>query len=604
MSGFAGFVNFDGAPADEHLLNRLTRYLVRRGPDGFSSRISGPAAMCHTLFRTVEKHPREVQPVSLDGVVWIIADARIDGQADLVRELQTSGDIVRPGMSDAELILAAYAEWGEACVDHLIGDFAFAIWDESKQRLLLARDQMGVKPMYYAVAGNVVVFSNSLDCMLLHPAVTDRLNDRAVGDFLLFEFNQDSSTTFYADIHRLPQGHSAVFTSSSPKLRKYWEVPIDDPLYLKRGSEYVDRFLSILDDVVGDRLRVPRVGVSMSGGLDSSSMAAIAAGLLRQRSGEAGVKAFTATDDGYDQEREYAQLVADFLHIPIDFFSTTRADYDPDWLNTRYHTPEPVVYPNFIAGNRSRFSCYAGFSPVMFYGEGPDNALRYEWNSHTRELLKRRRYSRLVGDIVNDTIAHRRIPTPRGLTKPLPARRHPSAYPTWLDPDFERRSDLTSRWAENLSPDSNPHPFRPSSHWSLKQRLWQSFFESFDVGETQALLEVRHPLADVRLIKYLLSVPALPWARNKHLIRVAMRGRLPDRVIARPKAWLVRQLWVERVIALGRPKFQPVAGIGAYVDLPRFGAGKETVGTFWMDFRVPSLNYWLANRQDNESQRS
>src|SRR5207245_9552075 len=137
---------------------------------------------------------RESQPFPLAGQMWIVADARVDAQAELIRELAARGEHVDKGVTDVELLLRAYGTWGEECVEHLLGDFAFAVWDGPRRRLFCARDHLGVKPLYYAHIGQSVVFSNTLDCVRLHPGVSTKLNDSALADFLLFGLNLEPGT--------------------------------------------------------------------------------------------------------------------------------------------------------------------------------------------------------------------------------------------------------------------------------------------------------------------------------------------------------------------------------------------------------------------------
>ena len=203
MSGIVGILNLDGSPVDHSLLRRLADYLTFRGPEAQEIWSQGPVGLGHAWLRTAEDTRPDTQPLSLDGQVWIVADARIDGRAELRQQLSSCGCHDLEEVPDAELILHSYLIWGEKCVKHLLGDFAVAIWDGPQRQLFCARDHFGIKPFYYAQVGNRLVFSNTLDCVRLHPQVSDKLNDLALGDFLLFDFNQDQSTTTFADIRRL-----------------------------------------------------------------------------------------------------------------------------------------------------------------------------------------------------------------------------------------------------------------------------------------------------------------------------------------------------------------------------------------------------------------
>ena len=183
--------------------------------------------------------------------------------------------------TDAELILRAYRVWGEQCVDHLLGDFVFAIWDAPRQRLFCARDQFGVKPFFYAQLGSLFLFSNTLDCIRQHPAVSNKLNDLAIADFLLFDMNQDPATTSFADIQRLPPAHTLTCEAgprlSSPLLDSFRRSARS---FQARPKNTSSASCELLDTAVADRLRTHSVAVFMSGGLDSPTVAASAKRVL------------------------------------------------------------------------------------------------------------------------------------------------------------------------------------------------------------------------------------------------------------------------------------------------------------------------------------
>ena len=128
--------------------------------------------------------------------------------------------------TDAALILHAYQVWGEACLAHLIGDFAFVIWDGRRRTLFCARDHFGVKPFYYARVANSLILSNTLNCIRQHPAVSDALNDLAIADFLLFDVNLEPGTTAFADVQRVPPAHTLTWSDAAPRLSCYWTLPL------------------------------------------------------------------------------------------------------------------------------------------------------------------------------------------------------------------------------------------------------------------------------------------------------------------------------------------------------------------------------------------
>jgi len=220
----------------------------------------------HAMLRTTRESLGERQPSNLEGRFWITADARLDNRAELTAELQRSGRAVRPNAPDSELILHAYAMWGTPCVEHLRGDFFFRCLDTRNNQLFCARDHFGIKPFYYTQRQGLFVFSNTLNCMRMHPDVSGELNDAAIGDFLLFGLNYDTATTSFRDIQRLPPAHSLSISAEGINIKRYWAPPTDGRIRYSKPEEYVENFQSLLQAAVEDRLRTDRVGILLSGG--------------------------------------------------------------------------------------------------------------------------------------------------------------------------------------------------------------------------------------------------------------------------------------------------------------------------------------------------
>ena len=208
MSGIVGIVERDGAPVDRPLLRSLTSFLSFRGPDAREVWAEGPVGFGNTLLRTTNESPGERQPLSLDGRLTITADARIDCRAELLSansECRAQSPEVRAGCRTDPARLRCLGRGVRAA---LRGDFAFAIWDARRKTLFCARDHFGVKPFYYAEIGESFLFSNTLNCLRLHPEVSEELNEAAIGDFLLFGMNCDLATSTFRDIRRLAPAHS------------------------------------------------------------------------------------------------------------------------------------------------------------------------------------------------------------------------------------------------------------------------------------------------------------------------------------------------------------------------------------------------------------
>src|SRR5581483_3512479 len=171
MSGILGIFHRDGKPVDPEDLGKLVDALRFRGPDEQRTWIDGNLAFGHTLLRTTWESEHEHQPFTLDGTTWLVCDARLDQRDELIASLGVDSQAPHLQLSDAELILRAYQRWGEGCVHHLLGEFAFAIWDAPARKLFCARDHLGLRPFYYAQLGETFIFSNDLRCLRHYPAI-------------------------------------------------------------------------------------------------------------------------------------------------------------------------------------------------------------------------------------------------------------------------------------------------------------------------------------------------------------------------------------------------------------------------------------------------
>jgi len=595
MSGFASIVNFDGAPVDLALLDRMTDVLEFRGPDGRHERLRDQAGFGFTLLRTTQESELEHQPCTFDQRVWIVGDVRLDARDELAAQLQAHGRDAMLARPDIELVLHAYHVWGEACVEHLQGDFAFVVWDASGRRLFGARDHMGVRPFYYAVKGSTVLVSNTLDCIRCHPAVSARRNESAIADFLLFEFNRDKATTFFEEIRRLPPGHCVLWTPQNQRMRQYWKLPIEEPLRYRRFDDYTEHFRDLLRTAVRDRLRFPQAAIYMSGGLDSPAIAVTACSFQDPAS----ITAFTYTFDGFDQERHFAGLVARHLGIQHQIRDGIAEGVNEHWDACRIRTPEPPSNPMLLDKDWAFARGMARSHRVVFYGEGPDNALWYEWQPYLRHLARQNRWGSLVGESLRHLIAHRRLP----LLSTVPAmlrERHlesklSKGYPDWLNPDFEARLKLRERWADarNLMPE---HPWRPVAYESLQRADWQRFLESLDPAATGGPIEFRHPYLDIRLLRYMLAVPPLPWCRRKYLIRQAMGGLLPEVILRRGKSPLYPDPWTALARKVGFRPLPQSAELCRYIDPVKVPEGlPESLADFRESIRPRSLAFWLQS---------
>jgi asparagine synthase (glutamine-hydrolysing) len=605
VSGIVGIFRRDGAPVEHSLLRSLTRFLSYRGPDSRQTWSQGPVGFGHTMLRTTHDSACERQPADLDGRFWIAADARLDGRDELQARLESSGQRVRRNAPDSELILHAYAEWGEQCAERLRGDFAFAIWDARRKTLFCARDHLGIKPFYYAQLNDLFIFSNTLDCVRIHPAVSDELNDSAIADFLLAGLNCDSSTTTFRDIRRLPPAHSLTVTSQTGRVERYWSPPIDGCIRYKKDEDYVEHFRLLLRAAVGDRLRTDRAGILLSGGLDSSAVAATA----REISGTSAVdlRAFTITYDSLfpDPARAHAGEVASFLRIPHRCLPMDDLQLFERWDDAELNWPEPVDDP-FFAGLFDEFAAFAEHGRVALSGEGIDNLMDFEMWPYARHLLRNQEWRQLWNDVPR-YLWLRPFPW-RGIARRIRRVFGQDAYmpkfPRWLAPDFARRTSAQERWRECGAVRAFPaHPIVPRAHESLSMPQWCRMFELTDPGLSRFPVEVRYPFLDLRIVEFVLAIPPFPWAFQKKLLREAIAGRLPESVRTRPKQPLAAEPLTEM---LARPEADWVdraqwdGKIARYVNaaaLPALSGVRNPGLAAATAIRPLCLNFWLRTKQ-------
>ena len=494
--------------------------------------------------------------------LWLKANARIDGRDELIRKLN-----LKDSLSDDELILHAYEAWGEDCVKHLIGDFAFAIWDGRVKRLFCARDHFGVKPFFYTHISNRFNFSSSLNALRLDPSVSDTLNEIAIGDYLLFGVNQDHSTTIFKDIQRLPPGHTLTVVDNVIKVRRYWSPSIPAEMRFRDSESYVERFSELLSRAVTDRLRTDRVAISMSGGLDSTSLAAVA------REQGATVHAFSVVYDSLipDRERHFSTLAAEHLNIPITHIDADRYSL----FDGEMDQPEPFLVSPLTGQFNELLRLCAEFSPIALTGYDGD-ALMHE--PQPSRLRIRTRIKRM-----------------------LRKQDEKDLFPEWIDESFATRTNLRDRWTQCWT---NPvdRGTRPVTMRALNSKIWTALFEGYDPASTKLGLEVRHPFLDLRLVEYLLAIPVTPWCVHKHILRRAMKDKLPPAILNRPKTALAGDPALQlarRASVRWLDSFEVSPQLRAFVNLNRRRsvADEQTSDGLWANLRVFALNYWLTNSQ-------
>jgi asparagine synthase (glutamine-hydrolysing) len=504
------------------------------GPDGHRVHTGETCALGHALMRTDDR--QLAQPISLDGEVWLTADARLDDRAGLIAALGPHTGRIGAGTDDAELLLHAYAAWGDAFLDRVAGDFAFALWDSRRRRLLCARDQIGIVPLHYVELRGCLLVASSPELLLLHPHVPDHLDEAAIADFLLAGQPSDFGATAFLAVRCVAPAHTLSWDYGQVRLRRYWRQADFAPLLrLRRRGDYIERFGGLLQSAVDDRVPSGPLAVQLSGGMDSTTVAALASRSRHRRPGIGadlrGVTAVLGGDSG-DREGDYARLAADWLQIGADVVDeSTRAPTDP-FAPPRPLTPEPTPYQWTDAGYQLA-AIAADHARVCLSGLGADPLLTLvpwywaEWLAAghvVRLALAFADHVRLFGDRPH-------LGVEAGARFARQARTVFATPPPWMDAGLAARVDATARL----------RALAPRSASMLDRRnlsaapAWQAWFTWADPGYTGLALRFRHPMTDLRLIDFAARVAPHPWFEGKRILREATEGLLPDSVRERPK---------------------------------------------------------------------
>jgi asparagine synthase (glutamine-hydrolysing) len=586
MCGIVGIVDF-GANAfvDEARLKRMRDVLRHRGPDGEGLWLEGGVGLGHRRLAIVDVAGGHQPMANAASSAWITYNGEIYNHPQLRAALETRGRRYRT-RSDTETILHMYDEEGEACVERLHGMFAFGLWDRARRRLLLARDRLGIKPLYYAVNNQELVFASEIKAILAATQERPRLDEAILPEFLATRF-VSGETTFFRGIKKLPPGHVLSWApGETPRVRRYWALPGPDenpPSSLEAEAEELRARLtsSIRSHLMSD---VP-VGLFLSGGIDSSGLAALMAPMSPDP-----LRTFSvgfAEREG--NELAYARLAAHAVGADHREIVVSPSEFFEALPRLVWHEDEPIAFPSSVPLHFvSRLA--REHVKVVLTGEGADELFlgynRYRvsaWNERLGTI-----YERFVPSDVRQRV--------RGPIGRLPGRagryarrsfvaldREPrtlffdnfSLFPIALQRHlFRNRALLEARdpYAVGLRcyQEAPGGTLDRMSHADLQTYLVELLMKQ-DQMSMAASLESRVPFLDHELVEHVVALPAtfkLRGTRSKAVLRAALRGRVPREILSRRKMgfpvpvsrWLRGQFWplVEELV-LGRDLFDPSA---------------------------------------------
>ena len=536
--------------------------IAHRGPDRRGAWSEGPVALGQCTLSTLPESEREEQPlVDRRSDLVITADARVDNRLELIADIGVFGG-APSSITDSEIILAAYVKWGDDCVHHLVGDFAFAIWDGSREKLFCARDHFGVKPLNYYSSDALFAFSSESKALFALEDVPRLLDEVAVGDYLTSMY-EDTERTFYSDIRRLPQAHYATIDRNGVRLHRYWSLDPDREIRLRSDKEYAEGFKELFYEAVRCRMRsTGPVGTLLSGGLDSSSITCVAREAVRE-SGRGGLHTFSALFDDVVEtdERPFIESVLSQGSVHSRFLRGDRLSPLGDLERVQWHQDEPLTAFNLFLNRALYADARDQGVRVILDGFDGDSTVSHGMG-YLVELADAGRWWRLITELYGLRLAfdHSPLKTFRGYfwrfgigpKIPGPARatgaglkrrlgrragrQGPPKTFRYVSADFASRVGLDERRIAQRR--CRVSTERQEHFQTLTQGVMPHVLEVLDRAAASYSIEPRYPFWDRRLVEFCLALPAEQKLRKgwtRFVMRQGMQGVLPPDIQWRPR---------------------------------------------------------------------
>ena len=585
MSGIFGIFSRDGRPVGRDELFRMSDAMSHRGPDGHSVRADGPIGLGHRLLRTTPGPQGGRFPSVGNGRgLAITADARIDNRDELL-SLLAIDRLDEKFIPDSYLILAAYRKWGRGCVDHLIGDFSFAIWDADQRKLFCVRDHMGIRPLIYYLSKRLFVFASEVGSIRVVNGVNTWINEGRIADFLVTQLEGiDKTSTFYDKIFRLPPAHFLEVSRDRVLIQCYWQPDQASQIIYNSDAEYQAAFQEIYTDAVRKRMRGTKVASMLSGGIDSSSIASIAGKLQHSLTGEP-FPVFSAVSVHDTDCKETSCIEAVLRQGTLLSHTVTTSDVAVlreemnrviDSLQEPYD-PMLMIIVLYLKAVKSGFR-------VMLDGVDGDFVTSL-FPLYPACLLREGRYISAFNEMQAQRVHYygKRLSLPAIMKKNLLAAFIPQALKTvkrrWSRKasmaDVMKKSVINRDFAARINLEERLERLRAHGGLALDSSLAEQHrntilhpyltvgVERYGRVAAGCGIEDRHPLLDKRVVEFMVGVPwdqkvRLGW--SKFMLRRISEKILPPEVCWRQGrehiGWTYHQKWLEenfnRIIATVR----------------------------------------------------
>lgn len=565
MSAICGIFNLNGKPVARETVNAMLKPMDFRGPDGKGVWSEGAIGFGHLASHITPESLHETLPFTdpLSGLS-ITADARIDNRGELFDALGVSHTI-RKETADSMLILKAYEKWGADCLSRLLGDFAFAIWDNKERELFCARDHAGCRPFYYHKSGRFFAFATAVRGILTLDSIPCKLNERRIARYLGF-INLVGEATFYQSVSRLVPGHFMIVKKDSFTIRRYWSMEDAPDVRYKSDNDYIDAFREIFFEAVRCRLRsIHPIGLKMSGGLDSGSVGCVAARLLRERGENLLTYSMIPVKEEYcffDPKRTIAD--------ETPFIETIKKQEDNiighyikgenthaltglknDFL--RFDRPVAPITCRDVSINMHK-TAQSHNVRVILTGANGNGTISWNGKGYLGKLARQGKWVSLAKAVTDkcsvyhlgvlSTLKHEviKLNIPDILWRIIQNRKFEAGdwrQNLFINPDFASRINIKEiMMANNSWPIGRSFPDTKKNRYKMinpEKREINVILTEFAACYN---MESRNPTIDKRVFEFCLGIPDEQYIRNgksRMLIRRAMKGIVPEKVLCNTK---------------------------------------------------------------------
>lgn len=552
MCGICGIFDFKGAPVDRDLLARMTSTIRHRGPDGEGFYVQGPIGLGHRRLSIIDLEGGAQPITNEDGTLYIIFNGEIYNFIELREELKKKGHIFKT-RSDTEVILHGYEEWGLECVQRFNGIFAFALWDSKRKRLFLARDHLGVKPLYYATVGDRFLFASEIKALLADQECPKEVDVKALGQLFTLRY-VPSPDTMFRGIKKLPPAHSMTVSKSGVEIQRYWHWT---PQIRQEASEkdLIAQYQDLVEDAVRLQMRsdVP-VGLFLSSGVDSGALLA----LMSKYAGKP-VHTFTigfeqgeASNETHDAREMAARFGADHEEMIV-----SAEDYQRYYDRYLWDLEEPVgnetaaafYFVSLITSRKVKVALtgqgadepwagyhrYIGVKLSRFYSRLP----RFLTDGIVRRIVekssKNERLQRGVVSLSEQDILTRLVKIYSFYSSAMKAR----LFQPWVKEQISTEGHEARQALRRLQADVETlDPLTQMLYIDTRSNLPDDLLMVADKTAMANSLEARVPYLDYRLVEFVETLPPdkkLHWFTGKYLHKKALEKWLPKEVVYRKK---------------------------------------------------------------------